>query len=155
MHDLWKTKDCQLCDCLSYRWAGLFKADIPAPILISRGRIPISVVTANIKLLQSSLYSEVVEGIVKNGHGVLVLALVKIAKDIGKEGELEHHLDDGIEAVGGKTHVVHETVPVPALSIQDEVSHLLPEVPPWSENRDSTHVPHDAFKKGHVEEAHH
>ena len=154
MHDLWKTKDCQLCDCLSYRWAGLFKADIPAPILISRGRTPIGS-PANNKLLQSNLYSEVVEGIEENGEGVLVLALVKVAEHVGEEGELEHHLDDGIEAVGGETHVVHETVPVPALSIQDEVSHLLPEVPPWPENRDSTHVPHDAFEKGHVEEAHH
>ena len=92
---------------------------------------------------------------IENDKGVLVVSLTEVAEHIGEEGELEDHLDDGVEGVAGETHVVHETIPVPALSIQDEVNQLLPEVPERSENRDSTHVAHDAFEHGLVEETHH
>ena len=116
MHDLWKTKDCQLCDCLSYFWAGLVKADIPAPILISRVT-PISVVTANIKLPLSRLYSELVEVIEHNSGGVLIFSRVEVGEDARKEGKLEYHLDNCIKSISGETYVVHETIPVPALTI--------------------------------------
>ena len=106
-------------------------------------------------MLQSSLYSEFVEGIVKHGGGVIVISLIQKVKHAGKEGELEDHLDKGIEGVGAEAHVVHETIPVPALTIQDVVHELLPKVPEGPEDRENAHVLHDAVEKWVVEEAHH
>ena len=116
---------------------------------------PLYRVTANIILLQSSLYSESPEGFIKHSGGVNVTSLIQKVKHAGKEGELEDHLDNGIEGVGSKAHVVHETIPVPALTIQDVINDLLPKVPEGPKDRENAHVPHNAVEKRVVEEAHH
>ena len=91
-----------------------------------------------------------------NLNGVIVVTLVKIAEDAGKERELEHHLDNSIEAISSEAHVVHKPIIVPALTIRDVVhGNFLPEDPEGPEDRGSAHVPHNAFKERQVEEAHH
>ena len=91
-----------------------------------------------------------------NLNGVIVVTLVKIAEDAGKERELEHHLNNGIEAISSEAHVVHKPIIVPALTIRDVVhGNFLPEDPEGPEDRGSAHVSHNAFKERQVEEAHH
>ena len=95
------------------------------------------------------------EELINHDGGILIVSLVEIAEDLGKEGKLEDHLDDGIEAVRGESHVVHESIPVPALTVQNVLHDVLPQVEEGPEDREEAYVPHDAFEEGQVEEACH
>ena len=68
---------------------------------------------------------------------------------------MEDHLDDVIEAVSGETHVVHESIPVPALTSQNVVDHRFPMEEEGPEDREDADIAHDALDEGQIEEAHH
>ena len=91
-----------------------------------------------------------------NLNGILIATLIKIAEDTGQEHELEHHLDNGIEGIGSKAHVVHDPIIVPALTVRNVVhGNFLPEYPEGPEDRESAHVTHNAIEERQVKEAHH